>query len=142
VTESTIRLVSELRREIPAPVQMCHSAITAANGNIRQAYDLVVQNLVDDLVSRTGATRDQAMASLAATGFDTERSFQLWRRENPGPAPSPRERLVSGRELAASIPCPTPEFRCWAHVIPISNGYELRLITHLARYTEESYGWD
>jgi hypothetical protein len=142
LTDSLTQLVSELRRGLPASVSLCRDAITESDGDIRKAHDIVVRSLVDDVAVRTGISRAEANEFLTSASFDVERAVELWRMDNSPPEPTPQEKLVSGIELAASVPYSNPAMRRYAHVIPHSNGYELRLITHLARYTEESFGYD
>lgn len=140
--DSLPQLVAELRRKLPAPISMCHDALTLTNGELRKAYDIVVEKLTNDLVERTGISSEAAAALLISTRFDLERAFVFWQRENPGLKPEPNEKLASGLELAAQVPLPNSSMRRYAHVIPRSNGYEVRLITHVEKYTEESFGFD
>ena len=142
MTDSFTQLVSKLRQKIPAPVTLCRDAITESDGDIRKAHDIVVRWLTEDVAMRTGISPDEANAFLTSARFDVQRAIRLWRMENPAPEPTPQERLASGIELAASIPFANAAMRRFAHVIPHSNGYELRLITHLERYTEEAFGFD
>lgn len=142
MVDSLPQLVAELRRKLPAPISMCHDALAFTNGELRKAYDIIVERLTNDLVERTGISGEDAASLLISTGFDLERAFVLWQRENPTLEPGPYEKLASGLELAAQVPISNSSMRRYAHVIPRSNGYELRLITHLEKYTEESFGFD
>ncbi len=114
----------------------------SANGDLRRAHDIVTLKLVDDLASRIGVSRDEAQTRLTSVGFDVARAVKQFRRDNPPPEVPPLEQLAHGAEVAALLPHPNPEMRRYAHVIPHSDGYELRLVTHLARYTKEAFGWD
>jgi hypothetical protein len=135
-------LVAELRRQLPAPVAICRDAVASANGDVRKAYDLVIQYLYDDLVARTGLSDESARTLLSSVGFDVERAIELWGRDNPPPALSPRALLAAGGALAAQIPHSDPTMRRYVHVIPRAMGYEIRLIVHHARFTERAFGSD
>jgi hypothetical protein len=142
LTNSLTQLVSKLRQKLPAPVSLCRDAIAASDGDIRRAHDIIIRSLTEDVAARTGICRDEAHAFLTSARFDVERAVGLWRMENAAPEPTPQGKLANGIELAASIPFANAAMRRYAHVIPQTDGYELRLITHLERYTEESFGYD
>ena len=143
MAEPITHLISELRRRLPAPVSMCKDAIVAADGDLSRAHDIVVRNLTNTVVVRTGATADDASAKLVAAHFDVERAVELWYRENPPPDPPPREKLRRGIELVASIRIASPEMQRYGHIIPRPDTrFELRLITHHERFTESAYALD
>ncbi len=85
-----MQLISELRKELLAPVVTCRDAILSTGGNISQAYDLIVCRLTDDLSNRTGVSREEALLMLKQTGWDVERAFYLWQRDHSPLRPDPQ----------------------------------------------------
>jgi len=142
LSASLSQQIAELRRALPASVLYCREAILDSDGDISRAYDILLLRLTNEVAERTGASQDEASAKLRTANFDMERAVELWNRENPPPEPTAREKLMKGLEMAAAVPFPDPQMRRYAHVIPNASGYELRLITHHARYTEETFGLD
>lgn len=136
-------LIYELRQQLPASVTMCREAIIAADLDLSLAHDIIVHKLINDVVIRTGTSYDDASAKLIAAQFDVERAIELWKRDNPPPEPSPREKLLKGVDLAAAIRVPAAEMRRYVHIIPLTDDrYELRIITHHEQFTETDYALD
>lgn len=135
--------IAALRQRLPASIAVCRQALEAAGGDLSQAHALVVDQLVADYRHRTGLGAAEAAIELQAAGHDVEHAMVLWRRRHPSPPPRPFAALEKGWALAAELASVGAGLRCFAHVIPgEQDTYELRLITHAARFTETAYGFD
>lgn len=97
MNKSLKQLITELRRELLAPIVLCRDAIISTNGDVRQAHGVVVRSLTSDLVSRTSATYAEALSMLESTKFDVERAFLLWQRDNLLPI-SDKKQILSDLE--------------------------------------------
>ena len=53
MTDQMYDLLSRLRETLPAPISMCRDAITAANGDLSCAHDIVVQKLTAAVIHLT-----------------------------------------------------------------------------------------
>ena len=135
--------IAALRQQLPASIAVCRQALEASGGDLSQAHALVVDQLVADYRHRTGSGAADAAIDLQAAGHDIERAFVLWRRRHPSPPLRPFAALEKGCALAAELASVDTGLRCFAHVIPgVQETYELRLITHAARFTETTHGFD
>lgn len=135
--------IAALRQRLPASIAVCRQALEAAGGDLSQAHALVVDQLVADYGHRTGLGAAEAAIELQAAGHDVERAMMLRRRRHPSPPPRPLAALEKGSALAAERASVETGLRCFAHVIPgEQDTYELRLITHAARFTETADGFD
>lgn len=135
--------IAALRQQLPASIAVCRQALEASGGDLSQAHALVVDQLVADYRHRTGSGAADAAIDLQAAGHDIERAFVLWRRRHPSPPLRPFAALEEGCALAAELASVDTGLRCFAHVIPgVQETYELRLITHAARFTETTHGFD
>jgi len=135
--------IAALRQRLPASIAVCRQALEAAGGDLSQAHALVVDQLVADYGHRTGLGAAEAAIELQAAGHDVERAMMLWRRRHPSPPPRPFAALEKGWALAAEVASVDTGLRCFAHVTPgEQDTYELRMITHAARFTETAYGFD
>ncbi|MEG2979770.1 MAG: hypothetical protein RR831_09660 [Stenotrophomonas sp.] len=144
VTEVPMKgAIAVLRAQLPASMAVCRQALEASGGDLQQAHAWVVRQLVDEYRHRTGVDAAEAAIDLQAAGHDVERAIVLWRRRNPLPPLRPFAALEKGGALAAELASVDTGLRCFAHVIPGAQGtYELRLITHAARFTETTHGFD
>ncbi len=135
--------IAALRQRLPASIAVCRQALQASGGDLLLAHTLVVDQLVADYRHRTGSGAADAAIDLQAAGHDIERAFVLWRRRHPLPPPPPFAALEKGCPMAAELASVDTGLRCFAHVIPgEQETYELRLITHAARFTETTHGFD
>lgn len=135
--------IAALRQRLPASIAVCRQALQASGGDLLLAHTLVVDQLVADYRHRTGSGATDAAIDLQAAGHDIERAFVLWRRRHPLPPPPPFAALEKGCPMAAELASVDTGLRCFAHVIPgEQETYELRLITHAARFTETTHGFD
>ena len=135
--------IAALRQRLPASIAVCRQALQASGGDLLLAHTLVVDQLVADYRHRTGSGAADAAIDLQAAGHDIERAFVLWRRRHPLPPPPPFAALEKRCPMAAELASVDTGLRCFAHVIPgEQETYELRLITHAARFTETTHGFD
>ncbi|WP_295571680.1 hypothetical protein [uncultured Stenotrophomonas sp.] len=134
--------ITLLRQQLPASIRICRQALMESGGDLAVAHAWIVRRLVAEYRQRTGAPGDEAAADLQRCGHDVERALVLWQRRHPAPPLPPLERIAQGHPLAAELPA-QDDLRRFVHVLPGAYGaFEVRLVTHAARFTETAYGFD
>ena len=143
MTPETKQLIVEMRSQIPASISLCQRALAGANNDLGQAISSVRQMLARELAARLNIASDIAQQYLDAAGYDTELASRNWHVDNPAPPPTNRDVLLAGGELAVQLRNDAPSSATYLHIIPDGNGqFDVRVITHNPRYTEEQFGWD
>jgi len=143
MTPEIKQLVLQMRSQIPAPIAVCQRALAEASNNLGQAITYAGHMLAREFASRLNISLDAAHQYLDRAGYDTELAARRWQADNPQPPPPSRDVLLAGGELATQLPNDSPSLVTFLHVIATGNGqFDVRVITHDRKYTEEHYGLD
>lgn len=143
MTPEIKQLVLQMRSQIPASISLCQRALAEANNNLGQAIVSARHMLTYEFAARLNISLDAAHQYLDRAGYDTELAARRWQAANPQPPPPSRDVLLAGGELATQLRNDSPSLATFLHLIPTGEGhFDVRVITHDPKYTEEHYGWD